>query len=353
MGSIRILGKWINGLPMGCEFCIEGDKTVIFVTGSCHDNCFYCPISSDRRGGDAFYVDEERIDSIDELLTYIEIVGGRGASLTGGDPLIEIDKTINIIKSLKSYFGEKFHIHLYTSGRYADLGALKSLERVGLDEIRFHPIDKKYWERIRLAKQYTSMSVGAEIPVIPSQEKYIKELIMFLEKINADFINLNELEISETNKEALLLRGFRIGGDGVSIIGSRETALKILRWSKENNVRIKVHFCPAKLKDAIQTLRRLRRISERIKAPHQHVTRDGLLTWIEVETGSRDPWIEDILDERYDYAYREGVYYIEPSIDKATLRNIKKKYRVRLFERSPIVLSKVSRSNIIENIYEL
>ena len=118
-------------------------------------------------------------------------------------------------------------------------------------------------------------------------------------------------------------------------------------------MRIKVHFCPAKLKDAIQTLRRLRRISERIKAPHQHVTRDGLLTWIEVETGSRDPWIEDILDERYDYAYREGVYYIEPSIDKATLRNIKKKYRVRLFERSPIVLSKVSRSNIIENIYEL
>ena len=353
MKSVRVLGEWINGLPVGCELCIEGDKTVIFVTGACHDNCYYCPISNERRREDAFYVDEEEISSVDELLTYIEIVGGRGASLTGGDPLLVLEKTIDIIKALKNYFGEKFHIHLYTSGRYADLGALRSLERAGLDEIRFHPIDKRYWEKIRLAKEYTNMSVGAEIPAIPGQESYLKELILYLEKIGAEFINLNELEVSETNKEALLFRGFRINTDGVSISGSRETALEILKWARENNLRIKVHFCPAKLKDAVQTLKRLRRISERIRAPHQHMTRDGLLTWVEIETGSEDPWVESILRDKYIYTYRDGVYYVEPSIDKSILRLIKRRYSVRLIERSPVVLSKVNRRNIIENIYEL
>lgn len=347
------LGEWINGLPIGCELCIEGDKTVIFVTGACHDNCFYCPISLERRSMEAFYVDEERITSIDDLLSYIEIVGGRGASITGGDPLVVLDKTLEIIKALKNSFGERFHIHLYTSGRYADLGALKALERAGLDEIRFHPINEKYWSRIELAKRYTSMRVGAEIPAIPGQEDYLMRLIMFLESIGADFINLNELEVSETNKEALLFRGFRINPDGVTISGSRELALKILSWGREKGLKIKIHYCPARLKDAIQTIKRLRRISERVKAPHQRISVDGLLRWLEIYVDKRDLDLEKtLLSYGYEYFYSGGVYYVDPFAEKLA-RDLGKRYRLRLIERSPVVLGGVERRNIIENIYDL
>ncbi|MEM0044429.1 MAG: radical SAM protein [Sulfolobales archaeon] len=357
MGRIRIEGRdlyreWVSGYPIGCELCVEGDKTVIFITGVCHDNCFYCPISVGRMGWDSIYVDEERVEDLEDVISYIEIVGGRGASITGGDPLIVIDKTSYIIRRLKESFGERFHIHLYTSGRYADLGSLKILERAGLDEIRFHPVDRRYLERIRTAVRETSMSVGAEIPVIPGDEDRIRDLILYLESIGAEFINLNELEVSERNKEALMFRGFRISSDGISVEGSRETAYKILRWARDQGLRIRVHFCSSKLKDAIQTMRRYRRIAMRVALPHQKIGEDGILSWIEISCGSRSRVVEKILSG-YEYYYRDGVYYVHPDINRDRVKELKKICRVKLVERMPLVLGNVSRENLIENVYEL
>lgn len=348
---MREYREWVGGYPLGCELCVEGDKTVIFITGVCHDNCYYCPISHSRRR-DVMYVDEERVEDIEDIVSYIEIVGGRGASITGGDPLLVIDRTSYVIKRLKESFGERFHIHLYTSGRYADLGSLRILDRAGLDEIRFHPVEKRYLEKIRLAVRETSMSVGVEIPVIPGEEERIKELILFLERIGAEFINLNELEVSEANREAILFRGFRVAEDGVSVSGSRETALKILRWARESGVRLKIHFCSSRLKDAVQTMRRFRRIASRVRLSYQRVEDDGLLSWIEILSGERSEYVESLLRDAT-YYYHNGVYYVYPSIDQSVIRELKKRYRVRLVERMPIVIGSVSRENLIENIYEL
>jgi pyruvate formate-lyase activating enzyme-like uncharacterized protein len=354
MIRLQQFNYWINGLPNGCRLCVEGDKTIIFVTGSCYDKCFYCPISYARRRPEAFYVDEEPVNDIDDIIRYIEIVGGRGASLTGGDPLIKLDKTIEIIRRLKSEFGHDFHIHLYTSGRLADLGALKMLDKAGLDEIRFHPVDLRYLDKIKNAVRETSMNVGVEIPVIPDYDDYIKKIILFLEEIEASFINLNELEVSETNKEAIMFRGYKISDDGVSVVGSRETAMRIIRWAKENNIKIMIHYCSAKLKDLVQTLRRMRRIAFRIKAGFQKVSEEGLLTWVEILSGERSLEIERLLDG-YEYLYYNNRYYVHPDIleNKDLVNMLRERFKIRFIERSPVVLGGVSRENIIENTYDL
>ena len=125
-----ILGDVDRGLyskpwmPRGCELCYPGLKAVIFVTGLCDDWCYYCPVSRERLGKDVFRVNERNVSSIREAVNEIERSGARGASITGGDPLLRPSRTLEIIRVLKEVFGRRFHIHLYTSGSTDSSGAI-------------------------------------------------------------------------------------------------------------------------------------------------------------------------------------------------------------------------------------
>ena len=278
----RIFGRGdfgynIGEVSQGCKICFSGSSIVIFVTGLCRDSCFYCPISYRKRGKDLTYVNDESVTTIDEIILEAHHIKARGAALTGGDPLLALTKTIGIIEALKNEFGEKFYIHLYTSGRYADRETLKLLEKAGLDEIRFHPVDKKYLKRIEIAVKETSMKVGIEVPAIPGRIEWLKELALFLENIGGDFININELEVSEANINNMISRGYRISKNGISIEGSYETALEFLNWAKENLNRIAVRFCPAIYKDKFQLRNRLLRKASIIGKPYEELTPSGTL----------------------------------------------------------------------------
>ncbi|MEM0021856.1 MAG: radical SAM protein [Fervidicoccaceae archaeon] len=243
----------------GCSLCFQGSKAVIFVTGLCRERCYYCPVGLNRIRKDVFYVNEKEVKSIDDMISEIERSGADSASLTGGDPLERLERTISIIEALKSSFGSSFHLHLYTNGILIRRDILKRLDRAGLDEIRFHPTEIATLKRINEAKRETSMSVGAEIPAIPGREKEIVDLAVFLDSIGADFLNINELDVSESNVDSLQLAGFIVSKDGKSIVGSAETALNAMREAMKLGLKIPIHFCPASFKDRIQTRNRFLR----------------------------------------------------------------------------------------------
>ncbi|RLE80850.1 MAG: radical SAM protein, partial [Thermoprotei archaeon] len=112
------LGNIVYGdLCEGCRICMHGRKAVIFITGLCPVNCFYCPISAERRGKDLTFVNERQVSSLKELLEEVELMDAEGAGITGGEPLVRLERTINYIRELKKHFGKDFHIHLYTSSQ--------------------------------------------------------------------------------------------------------------------------------------------------------------------------------------------------------------------------------------------
>ena len=281
-----------RNIPKGCQFCLKGAKVVLFLNGICQkpDHCsWYCPISQERKGKNNTFADEIQVFSNDDLLIEITKINAKGMSITGGEPLLKsnLEKTLDYIKYVKTIKGKKFHIHLYTNGNNFNESIAEKLAEAGLDEIRFHP-PKNKWEHIKFALN-KGMSVGAEVPVIPTQEytKYLENLILYLDKIGAEFINLNEFEICYPNSQYLKEKGFKLKKDTIAAVeNSKETAMALIKRLAPKTS-LKIHFCTIRAKDYHQLKNRYLRRANTIKLPYEEISDDGLLIYALIE-GSED-----------------------------------------------------------------
>ena len=277
-----------EGIPKGCQHCLKGTKAVLFLNGICQNpkHCWwYCPISEKRKGKKDTYINEIKITSKEQILHELKAISAKGISITGGDPLYEpnLKKTLESIKFIKENKGKKFHIHLYTNSLNFSEEIATRLARAGLDEIRFNP-SKENWNVLKYALN-KGMSVGAEVPVIPEVEyiENLKKFIFYLNKIGADFINLNEFEYSLPNSQNLKDRNFKLEtGTIASVMNSRESAIKLIKEIAPK-VSIKIYFCTIIAKDYWQLRERYLRRAKTIKLPYEEITRDGLLLYALLE----------------------------------------------------------------------
>lgn len=277
-----------KALPRGCEICLKGGKLVLFVTGECNQSCFYCPLSEKRRGLNIVYADEVLVENDLDVILEGKAIDAEGTGITGGDPILRFNRTIKYIKLLKDFFGKDHHIHLYTNGRQLNGDMLRTLKETGLDELRFHP-EKQDWKKIELAKKI-GLYTGAEIPVIPRNEKWIREFILYLVRIKADFLNLNQLEFCPQNTYQLKQRGFVLERDGITaVFGSEEMAHSVIKWADKEGIDLPIHYCPSYVKDAIQTKNRLIRRSRNVSRPYEEILSDGLLGKFVIRSSSAYP----------------------------------------------------------------
>jgi len=276
--------RWLSGsaysirLPKGCVHCSRGGKLVLLVTGKCTAGCFYCPLSEGKKGKAVIYADELKVREVGDILEEAALIGATGTGVTGGDPLLRPSETAGLIALLKGEFGERHHVHLYTGS--ADIRAIKTVAKSGLDEIRFHP-PVSAWGRIAesgfneavVASEDMGMDVGFEIPAIPGTEAETRDLMEVAARLEMSFVNLNELEFSETNWKELRRRGFEGKGDISSAVkGSERMALRLVADSPDG---LPVHYCSSSFKDAIQLRRRIMRRGRRTKRSFDIITKDG------------------------------------------------------------------------------
>lgn len=265
-------GSFSSYLSPGCRICRQGASLVLFVTGVCERGCFYCPLSEERRGKDVVYANERRVESDTDIIEEAHAIGALGTGITGGEPLLKMEFVIESIRALKREFGEGHHIHLYTGARPGP-EALRSLAEAGLDEIRFHPPTSEWSKPGWLYKTLVDakglgLLAGVEIPAI-GPAPGIVDAVMRAE----GFLNLNELEFSETNQRALGRMGFRSKDYGCGAVGSDLAAEEFKIGG------LQVHYCSSAFKDAVQLRERLKRRAERTARPFDLPTDDGTLIY--------------------------------------------------------------------------
>jgi pyruvate formate-lyase activating enzyme-like uncharacterized protein len=250
---------------------------VLFVTGLCDSSCYYCPLSEEKAGFDVIFADEMPVTNEQDIIYETDAIRGEGAGISGGDPLCTLERTLDYIHLLKSKYGKEFHIHLYTSKTTINQETIVQLKEAGLDEIRFHP-QTNDWSGIEHALD-AGLIVGIEVPAIPGQFERLKQVAIRAEALGLSFLNMNELEASETNFENLKSQGMRLTDlASASIEGSKEVARDILDWTTENLTKLSVHFCSASYKDGVQMRNRLeRRLEQTMREFEERDEDDSLL----------------------------------------------------------------------------
>ena len=292
-----------------------GSKLVLFITGNCHWQCDYCPLSETRRDIDWMFANERRCETFDEVIEEARAMRATGAGITGGDPLMARERTLEGISRLKSEFGPEFHLHMYTSIPFNPELASEFAD-AGLDEIRFHllGLDAERYRSTISACSDSGILTGVEIPCEPDKREELLSLLEELRSFDISFMNLNELEITVGNHENMELRGFNLSTEitaGAS--GSNELALDMksrvnaaeqglqdpLDGDSREPYGFHLKFCTAVFKDAGQLRRRFLRRGESTISPHEVLTEDGTLIFgaIDADEGSKDNWISEIAQE--------------------------------------------------------
>ena len=284
-------------LARGCTICAEGRKMVLFITGKCMTGCSYCPVSAERMGRDVIYANEAFVSNLDDIVEEAEFMDAEGTGITGGDPLLNMDRTLNATRILKDRFGKEHHIHLYTSTM--DPEKVRMLAEAGLDEIRFHPpVDT--WTSISKTAlpeilKVEGISIGIEVPSLPDKKNELLALVREASDLGVDFINMNELEFSESNWNMMEHFGYELKDEiSSAIFGSEETALECISISS-----VPIHFCSSTYKDSVQLRKRLIRRAEHIAKPSDIVTDDGTILKGLLYTDDI-PNVVDLLKDEYD-----------------------------------------------------
>ena len=261
-------------ITKGCALCISGKKLVLFITGLCNKACYYCTISRSRWQKDEVWANERKVEKPQDVIEEAKICRARGAGITGGEPLLKIERTLDYIRLLKKTFGSSFHIHLYTNGTLATPENLSALHEAGLDELRIH-LNR---EAVKEALKFPNWKVGMEVPCIPGKEKELCELVDFLENQGAHFLNINEMEFSDRNVSPMEQAGLKLKPNSLTAVaGSAETAQKVLHYAEKRCKRLSVHFCTARLKLDYQLRNRLTNRARSIRKPFEKITKNGFL----------------------------------------------------------------------------
>ncbi|HJJ90900.1 MAG TPA: radical SAM protein [Methanocorpusculum sp.] len=271
--------KLPKNLSDGCKLCYQGAKLVLFITGRCDRNCWYCPLSEERKNADVIFANDEKISKPEEAIAEADIMDALGTGITGGEPLLKLNRVIEYSTSLKNHFGPEHHIHLYTGHAPSDdeLAALCPC----VDEIRMHPPHEE-WRTIKNSNYFESIinakkmgfSVGIEVPSLPG----LRYFFPLLDKLN--FLNINQLEWGDSCANAMRERKLEPENSLCNAIKGST------KWACEINGHPKVHYCTSTFKDSVQLRERLKRIARNSARSFDMITDDGTIMYGSMETGT-------------------------------------------------------------------
>ncbi len=316
----------IGGLPDGCQQCVRGEKLVLFMGGRCSRSCWYCSLSDSRKKCRQIFANERVIKNAHELIEEAELSNAKGAGITGGDPLVEYEKTLLYAKTLKERFGSDFHIHIYLPLKLVSKDKIERLRKY-VDEFRFHPsflinddldLTNEEIKKLEMVNSIVGKDrMGLELPMMPNKQKEIYNYIKNI-KDSISFVNLNEFELSETNFK-IITKDYSLNEDTYTVRNSITEGKKLMKELKKNKINIKIHLCSARTKDCHQYVNRMKL---REILPYGKKTKNGTVIYYIILT-------KNLKEDEKTISKITSEYYI----DKEKKRIIIKKRKLRKLYR--------------------
>lgn len=263
-------------LSPGCRTCATGGWSCLFINGRCNVSCFYCPTSQDdtshpQTNGIAFA-------SPDDYAEYVARFGFTGASISGGEPLLTLDRTLAYLDAVKRRCGDSVHLWMYTNGTLLTREIAIELRSAGLDEIRFDIGATGY----QLAKLQLAVgivpTVTVEIPAVPEEEGLLREKLKEMAAVGVQHLNLHQMRLTPYNSQHLASRPYTfLHGESVTVLESELTALRLVRYALEEGIDLPVHYCSFPYKRRFQHAAARRRGIPFVRESGEEVTQAGYL----------------------------------------------------------------------------
>lgn len=274
-------------LSPGCRRCVAGDWSCLFINGICNAGCFYCPTPQQSKGEPT--TNTLRFAKPRDYISYLEKFAIRGVSLSGGEPLMTLDRSLNFLTAIKKRFGSSVYLWMYTNGILLTSEIMARLRAAGLDEIRFDITADKYClDKVGLAVNRIP-NVTVEIPALPEDLPRLLETARELDRLGVSFLNLHQLRLTPHNRPRLQGRNYSyLHGPRATVLESELAALRVLEFAAGNCCRLSINYCSYIYKHQYQARGARRRAAALISKPFESITATGLIRSLTVRGSAAD-----------------------------------------------------------------
>lgn len=263
-------------LSPGCRTCAAGGWSCLFINGRCNATCFYCPTPQDDTGDPL--TNGIPFAAADDYAEYVARFGFSGASISGGEPLLTLDRTLAYLAAVRRRCGDGLHLWLYTNGTLLTPEIAQELRAAGLDEIRFDIGATNYnLTKLRLAVGVIP-TVTVEIPTVPEEEELLRDKLREMAAAGVQHLNLHQLRLTPHNFRHLANRDYTyVHGEKVTVLESELAALRLVRYALAEGIDLPVNYCSFPYKRRFQHAAARRRGIPFVQAADDLVTEAGYL----------------------------------------------------------------------------
>lgn len=265
-----------HAVSPGCRLCGEGHWSCLFVNNRCNCNCFYCPAPQI----DTAIPETQGLtfENPENYIAYIKKMGLKGVALSGGEPLLTFDKTIDFLTKIKKEFGSSVYVWMYTNGTLLDEEKATKLAETGLDEIRFDLTATDYnTKKLKLALGKIP-NVTVEIPAIPDEIEQLKNMVVELDSLGVNFLNLHQIRLTPYNLKNLLNRNYTfLHGHRLTVLESELAALEIISFVFKQGLKLPVNYCSFHYKNHYQKAAFRKKAAQFVLCGQEEINGNGFI----------------------------------------------------------------------------
>lgn len=263
-------------LSPGCRLCTLGTWSCLFINGRCNLDCFYCPTRQDEIGQPT--TNNLTFRSPSAYVAYLKEFSFQGMSLSGGEPLLTLNRTLDYLKAAKKQFGNRLHCWLYTNGSLLTADIAAQLRDCGLDEIRFDIGALGYaLDKLELAVGIIP-TVTVEIPAVPEDVAQLKTRLRTMDQLGVNFLNLHQLRLTPHNWPRFARRPYSyLHGEKITVLESELAAFELMLYAQEQQLELPVNYCSFVYKNRYQAAASRSRGVHIHRKPYEETTEAGYL----------------------------------------------------------------------------